>query len=790
MATQRNKASPLTTGAWVGIDPRGGAVGRRRLLIRAGYWTACIAACVALALVQIHRQQRAIAEFVARASYHKDLVYRQWVSERGGVYVPNDGKTPPNPYLAHLPDRDIVGSNGVHYTLVNPAYMTRMVHELGASEYGYRGHLTSLDPIRPENAPDPWEAAVLRRFAAGEREVASEAIIDGRPYMRFMGAFIVQPGCLRCHAHQGYRVGDVRGGISVSLPLTSEHLRNGRRLQSQTLALLSLVWAVGIMGLVLFGRRERRVERRAEQAIELRHAVFRASGVGMLLASPDGQILDANPKLLAMLGHAEADLYGRHLRDILDPALDFAAFAKQNRIFDPAGATILECALPSTTGRPAWCTVNIGPLHPEHPARGFLWTFTDTGDLRNAQECLEVINQELLAARDQAVGAARVKSEFLANMSHEIRTPLHGILGMAEILAKTPLSPDQAEYVAAIRDSGDGLLVVLNDVLDFSKMEAGQLQLETLPFSLADEAKAVVTLFRAQIDPARVRLTLQIGAQLPAQVRGDATRFRQILSNLVNNAVKFTPEGRITVSLEGEIQRNQRCHARVVVADTGIGIPREKQDRLFLPFSQADSSTARRFGGTGLGLMLVKRLTQAMGGVVSFQSAVNQGSTFQVDLSFDPVTEGREAETPAPAPAPGAPLEDVPAAPPRKPATILIAEDVLVNQLVARKLVESFGATPRIVANGREAVAAVQAGGIDLILMDCQMPEMDGFQATEAIRAGERETGAHLPIIAMTAGAMAEDRQHCLDAGMDDYISKPVTSEALHRCIQQWLGKA
>ena len=635
MASTRN-SSILTTGAWVGIQPKGAHPGRRRFLIRVGYWTICIVACAALALVQTKRQQRAIAEFAAR------------------------GPVP-------------------------------------------------LSQAR-------WQA----------------------------------------------------GAVSPA----------------QNLVLLFIVWSFGLVGIVLVGRRERRVELRAEQAIELRHAVFRASGVGMLLASTEGQILDVNPKLLAMLGHGEADLYGKHLRAILDPALDFPAFAKQNRIAAPTGATILECDLRTKAGKQLWCTVNIGPLHQDHPQRGFLWTFTDTGDLRNAQECLEMINRELLSARDQALGAVRVKSEFLANMSHEIRTPLHGILGMAEILGKTDLSPDQTEYVSAIRHSGHGLLVVLNDVLDFSKMEAGQLQLENLPFSLADEAHAVATLFRSRLDENRVRLHLEIGKQLPHRVRGDATRFRQILSNLVNNAVKFTSQGRITVRIDGELQKNQRCHARIAVADTGIGITKEQQQRLFLPFSQADSSTARRYGGTGLGLMLVKRLAQAMGGVVSFQSEVNRGSTFQVDLSFD------QAPDALPQPRSDTPLPLLPAGPDGKSqTTILIAEDVLVNQLVARKLVESFGAIARVVGNGQDAVEAAKAGGIDLVLMDCQMPELDGFQATEAIRAWEKDTGKHIPIVAMTAGAMAEDRQHCLNAGMDDYISKPVTSEALLRCIQQWLAK-
>ena len=783
MATTKKK-SFLTTGTWVGISPLGPHPGRRRFLTRAGYWTACIAACVALTLVQNKRQQRAIAEFAARESYNKDLDYRQWFTERGGVYVPVDTNTPLTHYPTHGVDQSLMGANGTAYMLVHPTYMTRMVHELGSTQNGFRSHMTSLNPIRPENVPDRWEKAVLHRFDAGEREALGEDTIDGQPYLRFMGAFIVQPGCLHCHEQQGYKVGDVRGGLSISVPLSSAHLRNGLVIASQNIIILSIVWAIGIVGIVLFGRRERRMELRAEQAIELRHAVFRASGVGMLLASTEGQILDINPKLLSMLGHGEADLYGKHLRAVLDPALDFQAFAKQNRIDAPDGATILECALQTKSGKQVWCTVNIGPLHQEHPHRGFLWTFTDTGDLRNAQECLEMINRELLSARDQALGAVRVKSEFLANMSHEIRTPLHGILGMAEILGKTPLSTDQTEYVSAIRNSGRGLLVVLNDVLDFSKMEAGQLHLENLPFSLMDEAQAVVTLFRSRLDGTQVRLHLEIGEHLPSRVRGDATRFRQILSNLVNNAVKFTPTGQITVRVDGEIQKNQRCYARISVADTGIGIPKEQQARLFLPFSQADSSTARRYGGTGLGLMLVKRLAQAMGGLVSFSSEVDRGSTFRVDLSFD------QAPDAPPSPLPDTPLTLLAAGPVgQKKATILIAEDVLVNQLVARKLVESFGANVLVVGNGRDAVEAVKVGGLELILMDCQMPGLDGFQATEAIRAWEKDTGKHIPIVAMTAGAMAEDRQHCLDAGMDDYISKPVTSEALLRCIQQWLAK-
>lgn len=411
------------------------------------------------------------------------------------------------------------------------------------------------------------------------------------------------------------------------------------------------------------------------------------------------------------------------------------------------------------------------------------------------------MREEIVAAREAAEAAAQVKADFLATMSHEIRTPMNGILGMAQMLLDSELDADQRHVTETIFHSGTSLLHILNDVLDLSKFEAGEVVLEEMPFDPVECARGVVELMDFDCR-GRDGLTLAFTAEtgVPSSVLGDGHRLRQVLLNLVGNAVKFTAEGRIELVVS-TVEEPGGARLRFVVRDTGIGFDDETAQRLFDAFTQADSSTTRRYGGTGLGLAVCKALIELMGGTIGCHGTEGSGATFWVEIPARMVSEARplrfdslpsldriaRGESPGAASAlaeeaaPTEPSAPVPVAPASDAATlrVLVAEDTPVNQTVARRMLESLGCEVEIVENGQVAVERATASEFDLVLMDCQMPVMDGFLATHALRTGESEKVRSLPIVAMTANAMAGDRERCLEAGMDDYLVKPVLRDAL-----------
>ena len=495
----------------------------------------------------------------------------------------------------------------------------------------------------------------------------------------------------------------------------------------------------------------------------------------------NGCITYANQRFCDISGYSQAELIGKTHRIVTSGLHPPAFFAQLWHTITQGTVWHGEVRNRKRNGDFYWVNATIVPLMGANGLpQQYIGIRTDITSIKELEHSLQ-------QATAKAEAANKSKSEFLANMSHEIRTPMNGVIGMTDLALDTALDATQRAYLSTVKSSATSLMVILNDILDFSKIEAGKLTLEAIDFPLASVINETLKPIRARAEKKGLSLACQLAPGLPDQMRGDPGRLRQVLTNLCDNAIKFTAQGGLTISAEYQAAGPQEYEIHLSVHDTGIGIAAQKQPGIFEAFAQADASTTRQFGGTGLGLTISARLVALMGGRMWLDSEDGQGSTFHFTLRGAAVPASSAALAPTER-LPNLNLAAQPAPVPR-PLLVLLVEDHPVNQMLATVLLEKWGHKVVVAENGQRALELFPTAAWDIVLMDMQMPVMGGLEATALIRALERGP-RHVPIIAVTANAMETDRKACRQAGMDDFLPKPINARALQEMIARFCTPA
>jgi len=585
-----------------------------------------------------------MAEREAKAFFQQIVVTRSWNAAHGGVYVLATDSNPPNKYLP-VEDRLVETVDGRMLTKINPAYMTRQISSIANEDHQVQFHITSLDPIRPENKADKWESGALVEFSSGGREKFELVDTSAGQQFRYMAPLDSEERCMKCHAKYGHEGRDILGGISVSFS-AAPLIETRKSSVAQTHLAFTMIFLVGFVGI--------------------------------------------------------------------------------------CGSTYL-----------------------------------------------------VQKKRDEAERANRPKYIFLANMSHDMRTPLNGIMGMTELMQQKGLSREQSRYADMVRHSAWTLLEIVKDITDFSRLESGRMDLSAVTFDVREMLNETLSVFRYETSSKGLELSSIVAPNLPNKLKGDVFRLKQILTNLVGNAVKFTDHGKVSVRVfrgaSPEGANPDLVRMRVEVEDTGIGIPIEEQKGIFDSFRQVDDSYAKKHEGSGLGLTICRQLVEMMGGSIAVESDPGKGAVFSFDVLLEEAPDNAEGEESE------ALSEKIPATRPRQ---ILVAEDNILNQTFAQEILEEAGHPVVIVENGIEALEALRNADFDMVFMDVQMPDMDGLEATRRIRAGEAgEHARNIPIVAATAFAVRGDCEKCREAGMNGYVVKPMQSSDLLRAVAMYTGE-
>jgi PAS domain S-box-containing protein len=509
-------------------------------------------------------------------------------------------------------------------------------------------------------------------------------------------------------------------------------------------------------------------ERRYRQIVETANDII-------YKADHQGNFIYVNPVAVRKTGYPEGELLKKNFTDLIDQDMveGIKAFYHE-QFLKRIPSTYKEFVILTKNGDKMWVGQNVEIIFtPGNKVNGFAAVVREI-TLRKKMEI------QMLQAKKEAEQSAMVKEQFLANMSHEIRTPMNAIIGFTDLLLKTKLDGEQKEFLSSIKNSGENLLYLINDILDFTKISANKITFEQIQFNVYDLIELATGLFDPRIKEKKIQLITEIDKTVPKLLYGDPYRLNQILLNLISNAIKFTEKGEVSVKLKAKEINKEMVALSAEVLDTGIGISQDKISNIFQSFTQASNETTRKYGGTGLGLSIVKNLVELQGGKISLESKEGRGSVFYFTIPYKTIGNGKQ----------------MPAGISKKPGRgfkgtvrILLAEDNELNQRLAKKVLSDFNFIVEVADNGNKALHKLEHGDFDIILMDIQMPELDGYAATRIIRGKFSESKKNIPIIAMTAHAMSGEIQKCMDAGMNEYISKPFKSDDLYNKICMLVGE-
>lgn len=730
------------------------------------------------------KQSKQLLHKEAVANFDKDQAFRMWGTKHGGLYVPITEETPPSPYMAHIPKRDISTPSGKKLTLLNPAYMTRQLMDDYEQLYGIKGKITGLVLLRPENAPDEWEKQALRKLQAGAEEVIEENSIDGVPHLRIMRPMYMKTGCDKCHGHLGFKTGDFRGGVSLSVPATPY-------IEARQDALASLItshaigWLLGIFGITLASKQIRRqihtskqIDDQLRQSEYILSEILRISPSAILTTTSDGTITQFNDGATQIFGYQRDKVVGQHVRMLMPEGLRALHDQHLLNFRSSSAATLKMDARKPIAGQRKDGSEFFASASVSRMLVGENVYFTVALQDLTVQISRE---QEIIDARDLADVANKSKTEFLANMSHEIRTPLTATSGMLDLIDTSTLSQDDQRHLQIARSASRSVITIINDILDLARLEAGRVQLENTVFELQAFAEDVCQIMSGAAHQKNITLAVDFPGDEPVWLSADEQHLRQILFNLLGNAVKFTEQGNVTLKIMPGERRGKMLDLKFAITDTGIGIPARDLPRLFERFEQQDATSSRKHQGTGLGLSICRQLAKLMGGSLTANSIEGQGSTFFLRLACEVVADQFVEKT-------ASPVENRPTT----PLHILVAEDNMINQMLVSEFLERLGHTLEMTSNGEEAVETYTTSHpdkpFDVILMDIQMPVMDGIEAAQRIRV-QSSRPSNVPIIALTADAMTQHQEKYLATGLDGFIGKPYSMVELDEELNRVMSK-
>lgn len=604
---------------------------RKGMYLSLGCWTLLIFLLATFNYYQLANFTKTVAIAEARGYLQQDLTLRSVLAAHGGAYMKVSEETSPNPYLAHIPDRDIELPDNTPLTLINPAYMARKVNAEHAKLYGVMGKLTSLTPIRPENKADAWERKALLSLKQGSEKALVFTSIDKVPYLRFMLPMVTKQDCLQCHPDHGQQLGDIQGGITVSLPLSGLIASQHATFKKQALTLV-LLWVCGLLFILFQGRSV--MQRQAETFLITEELRDSRGQLRKSLAERDA-ITATVSDIMYMFTH-DGYLYwwNKSLEDLTIQsadtipstyALDFFVEEDRNKVKQSMekvfteGAAIIEARLNTVVGIRHYQLTGVRLMYDNQPY--LVGVGRDLSEHRKTEE-------SLLQAREAAESANRAKSTFLSNMSHELRTPLNAILGYAQIFIGDPtLSEKQQRGMKTIYRSGEHLLMLINDILDLSKVEAGKMEIIPTEFHLPDFLRDVADIIRIRSSEKGLDFRCDLADNLPLAIVADELRLRQILLNLLSNAVKFTSEGFCSLAVEASESDNNMVTLNISVKDSGPGIAPEMEEKIFHPFQQS-GDILKHHEGSGLGLTISRKLVLLMGGKLELKSSPGRGSCF------------------------------------------------------------------------------------------------------------------------------------------------------------------